>query len=365
MRTPLVHFDFMQRHVPFGREGYEVVRRSCRGLSDAELLDGVISGWLADLDGTSRAIGFAMMLYERLGQNTFVVGPRVQDLFSRTSLSKVSPDMLVPPARAFYVALADCPWRIWGGDRTLWHHVSGAYVSFTVGHSESTGDTPCNGINFCIWGGPNARSVDNADDAVLWHSINLDLWEESGEDLETFFGGSRVMSASPGASDFGDGCVSLPDDEDDLNEQREMVRHVMRTALNVCLYTSSEDPDLEVVDSAPNLDDLRRQLGRAKASGKRKKLERRIASAATGPKTRVVYIGPMFEAAPEPSRSGARGGASPDTHASPVEHTVRPHYQRYWVGSGATRRRVWKYRAMHARGSGKPDRTVTKIREPE
>jgi hypothetical protein len=367
VRTPTIHFDYFQKHVPYGREGWGMTRDSHRNITTEDLLDGVISNFLADMDGTSRTMGFQMMLYHRLGEHTYVVGPKVQDLFRRTDLSRITHDMLVPPARCFYVALADCPWRIWGGDRTRWHQVTGCYVSFTLGYSSMSGGGKANGINFCIWGRPNERSENNADDAVLWHSINLDVWRETDDDLETFFESSRVMRATAerpgewtGTSDPLDPTSSgavLPADAAGLEEQREMLRSVMRTALNVCLYTSSEDPDIETVDNSANVRELQRQLDRAKSKGKIKKLRRRITNA---PRTRIVYIGPMFETPPPASNGGPGGGGA---HATPIEHTVKPHYQRYWVGSGDSKRRVWKYRVMHTRGSGKPDRTIVKIRE--
>jgi len=366
LRTPTIHFDFFLKEVSYGHRGYEAITTSCQDITDDQMLRGVISNDLARLDGTSRAMGYAMMLYDRLGQNTFVVGPRVQELFKRTTLSKVTYEMLVAPTRAFYVALVDCPWRIWGGDRTQWHQVQGVYVSFTLGRHRDgrQGD----GINFCIWGAPNERSISNADDAVLWHSINLEEWKASEDDLEGFFEKSNVMSASADnpkgwvAEDPLNLGAALPGGDEELEEQREMLRAVMRTVLNVCLYTSSEDADVDVVDNVGNLAALRRQLGRAKAPGKRKKLERRIASA---PRTRIVNIGPMFEVTSQSAQdleklAREHGGG---THASPIKHTVMPHYQRYWVGTGDGRRAVWKYRGMYTRGSGKPERTIMKIRE--
>ena len=78
-----------------------------------------------------------------------------------------------------------------------------------------------------------------------------------------------------------------------------------------------------------------------------------------------MNIGPMFEVTPQSAQAlehlaREHGGG---THASPIAHTVMPHYQRYWVGTGDERRTVWKYRGMYTRGSGKPERTIMKIRE--
>jgi len=117
---------------------------------------------------------YAMLMYERFGQHTFVVGPRVQDLFRRTELTKVTEDMLVPPSKAFYVALPGCPWQVWGGGRTRLHEVRGVYVSFSRAVPSREAGTPSRCANFVIWGFPNERSQGPGDDAVLWHSVNLE-----------------------------------------------------------------------------------------------------------------------------------------------------------------------------------------------
>ena len=46
-----------------------------------------------------------------------------------------------------------------------------------------------------------------------------------------------------------------------------------------------------------------------------------------------------------------------------IEHGVSPHWQRYHVGSGDNRSIKWRLKGMYVRGSGKADRTITKIRE--
>ena len=369
LQTPSFHYDLMRQEVPEGWLLFEAIRRAHERLSNEDLLQGRVSKFLDELDPTSKAMCYAMLMYERFDQHTFVVGPRVQDLFRRTELTNVTEDMIVPPAGAFYVGLPHCPWKVWGGSRTRLHEVRGVYVSFSraIPHRDEDVSRRC--ANFVIWGGTNERSVGPGDDAVLWHSVNLDRCFDSGQNLEEFFRQSRVMTAKKGDEGSWDGhdpldpdpfdTSGLPEDEAVLLEQQQMLVNVLRLALNVCLYTASEEPDLEVVDPADEAADLRRQIARKKSEGKRRKLERRLQNLK---RTRIVYIGPLFEQMEEPASRGASSSLG-GTHASPIEHSVPPHYQRYWVGSEERRRRVWRYKGMYVRGTGKPDRTIVKIRE--
>lgn len=363
MRTPTFHFDYTRKKFPEGALLYELVRSRHAPLSLAELADGVCDQFLDRLDGTSRMLNYLMMLYDRFGQNSYVIGPKVQDLFRRTDLSMVLPDMVREPQTGFYLALPDCPLKIWGGQRTQWHSLSGAYVGFTRSAVERDGPRQ-RMVHFALWGAANERSLVHTDDAVLWYSMSLDEWDKSGDSLETFFRNQAVMlNREEDASAWGGFDPLDPTDREGLvpskpnvKQHQESLMEVMRIIFNLCLYLDSDEPDLEVLDARDEADKLKQEIKRKKPGGKRKKLERRLENLA---RTRVVYVGPMFEGL---TRSGARGGGTPHgTHASPVEHAVRPHWQRYWVGSGDERRQRWKLKGMYVRGSGQPVRTITKV----
>jgi hypothetical protein len=369
IRTPQLHYDYLTT-APGGAAFHGMIRKLFDRFSDAELLAGVTPGQLDELDGVSKMSHFMMTLYERFGQNTYVVGPKVQDLFRRTELSKVTPEMIKPPTKAFYIALADCPWTIWGGERTKMHHITGVYVSFTkVAQPEDGKPVPnpemheC--INILLWGQSNERSIDKFDDTVLWFSLSLDRWLAAGQDLEEFFQNHSVMTATPGdLKDWTPFSAELdpfapahvPESPSELETQRQALVNILRLVLNICLYMDSEDPEFEVVDKKDEAKKLRAEAAKKKSPGKRKKLERR---ADNMPKTKFIYVGPMYEEIATREAREPKGG----THASPNEHGVPPHWQRYWVGSGAARKTIWRHKGMYRRGSGKPDRTITKIRE--
>jgi len=380
IRNPTFHYDFLMNS-PGAHEFQEIVERQFRTFTDDELIGGTIPGFLNELDGTTRMSSYMTQLYKRFGQHTFVVGPKVQELFRRTKLAKVTPEMVTPPANAFYIAVADCPWQLWGGERTKLHNLTGIYVSFSkvfqgkqppggykVGDNLPPGVEVHDCINIMLWGEANERSLDKFDDTVLWFSISLDKWMRAGQDLETFFQNHSVMTAAaddlkdwnPTANELDPFAPAyVPGDPAALETQREMLVNVLRLVLNVCLYMGSEDPDLIVEDGRDKAKALQEKIAKKKSPGKRKKLERQLQNL---PRTRLVYVGPMFEELPD-GRTEEAGEYKGGTHASPVEHGVSPHWQRYHVGSGEDRTIKWRLKGMYVRGSGKADRTITKLRE--
>lgn len=378
IRTPTLHYDYIMG-TPGASEFHALIDKQFSSFSNDELLGGKIPEFVNTLDAVTRTSAYLMQLYKRFGQNTYVIGPRVQELFRRTQLTRITPDMIQPPVPAFYIALADCPWQIWGGERTKLHHLTGIYVSFSKvyqGRRPAPGTPPekmpelHNCINIVLWGEANERSFDKFDDALLWFSISLDRWVSAGQDLETFFANHSVMTAtSTDLKDWDPHAHELdpfaqpyiPEEEGALAAQREALVGVLRLILNLCLYMGSDDPDLDVHDWKDKEAELKKKLSSKKSPGKRKKLERQISNL---PRTRVVYVGPLFEELPGPDAAPVEGRQHQGgTHASPVEHGVAPHWQRYWVGSGADRKVKWRLKGMYVRGGGKPDRTITKIRE--
>lgn len=363
---PVIHFDSMRKTMPEGFVLYEWMKRAHSELTDQDLIDGVILGALTELDGTTKVLMHQMLFYDRFGQNTFVIGPKVRDLFCRTDLTKVTPDMIAPPAQGFYIALPNCPWKIWGGKRTGMHPLRGVYVSFM--HAFRKGSDPRMdprlakdqreyGVAFLLWGGNNEKSFGPGDDAVLFHNLSFDEWGREGADLQEFFTDQEVMKELHKVDDWREFRVDVPDSEEAdriMAHQRESLEGVLRLVVNLCLYLQSEEHDIYLDDPTIRIRNLQDQAARKKKPGKRKKIERQIESMS---RAKVIYVGPKYEE----HDSGSRTGTS---HASPVEHQVPPHYQHYWVGSGDDRRRVLKYKGMYVRGTGKPDRTVFRFREP-
>ena len=389
IRNPTFHYDFLMQS-PGAPEFQAMVARHFEGFTNEDLMAGTIPQFLNELDGTTRMSSYMLQLYRRFGQHTYVLGPRVQELFRRTQLKKITPEMIVPPVSAFYVAVADCPWQLWGGDRTKMHNLAGIYISFNKVYQ---GGAPPGGvvagalppgaevhdcINIMLWGAANERSINKFDDTILWFSISLDRWMKAGHDLETFFQNHSVMTADADSLEGADWNPRLdvlprillgepdpfrpqfvPETPEGLTSQRETLVNVLRLVLNLCLYMRSEEPDLDVQDWKDKATVLKKKIETKKSPGKRKKLERQLTSL---PRTRVVYVGPMFEELPGTGDVLVRDSQG-GTHVAPVEHGVAPHWQRYHVGSGDSRTTKWRLKGMYRRGGGTPDRIITKFRE--
>lgn len=352
LKTPQTHFDYMRKSVPEGFALHKMLMRDHAGITEPDLWNGRIMSSLAHLEGLTRHMSYAMLLYDRAGQNTYVLGPKVQDLFRRTELSRVTRDLVVPPALGIYVALPDSGLRIWGGARTGMHDLRGIYATFARSAYKNMPEVTYDGIHFLLWGPPNAGSFGPGDDAVLWFSMDLARSFGPGDDIESFFQRHAVMRANEsniagleweGGDPFAPSYEPLiPTDSAELEEQRATLVASLRIVINLCLYVSSEEPDLETNDLGQEAQRVLTEASRKKSAGKRKKMERRASQMA---KTRIVYVGPKFER----QESSADGGR---THASPAAHTVRPHWQHYWTGAGDGRRRVLVYKGMYVRGSG-------------
>lgn len=352
-RRPVVYHFTRVLKDPYIAIGFDVIKKLHQNISNEELKKGACHQYLLNLEGTARVTNYQMLLFDRFGQNTYVIGPKVQELFRRTDLTKITSAVINPPNPAFYIAVPNCPWKIWGGDRTKWHNLTGIYVSFTEAGSSEKDTKPRPGISICLWGDKNENSWDAKDDALLWFGIDFDTWKESGLNLEQHFQTNDVMNML--FSEDGGKPSAIH------QEQFEMLINVLRLIFNMCLYLETEDPDIQIETEQEEIELLRKQIASKKSNGKRKKLERKLASI---PKTRRVYIGPLFE---DYSNEKPRGDGGPShevgTTSPMIEHTVAPHWQRYWVGSGEQRRQRWTLKGMYRRGSEKAERTITTFLE--
>lgn len=358
MRLPRLHYDHMQKHLP---ELLGLARASLDGVSTENLIDGKASdSWpgLASRIGYSGSQAmFAMVMFERCHQQVYAIGPKVADALCRTDLTGVTADMLEPPAPAFYVALPDCPWYIWGGDRSQWHQVGGFYVQKTTRLLRKEYRYR-HGLHFFLWGMPNERSHGILDDAVYWFSVPID----TDEDLEKQFGTSEVRLADKTFGDFSEPeqLENLDTDDPKVRERHiQSAKNCFHLTVNMMLYLASEEADVSVLDKNTERRKVEDRIKRAKNDGKRKKLERRLENM---PRTVITYVGPAIE-----SEATSRTASSSDQsdRAAPRAHLVRPHWRHYWVGKKGEQRRVRRWIHMFERGSGEPSRIITKFREPE
>lgn len=365
MRTPLYHYDVFNKHDEF--ELLPLARQTLSSCTTAELMEGCSTDSFDrafhQLGSVAAKSGHAMVLFERHGQNIYLVGPRVADALSRTDLTGVTPEMVKPPQRSFYVALAECPWKQWGGEDTQWHRTTGIYVADGK-RGDPTTLTMRRGLHFAMWGAANERSHGPLDDILYWFSVILDSCPE-GRDLEEHFAGQDVMTTEDvfGINEpFAYGEFASADEEV-IAEQRRTVVKVFRMVINLMLYLQSEGAEIKLIDRQGQRKRIEDQIERAKSDGKKKKYRRKLDNV---PTTQITYIGPQLEGRMaehelrrvlDESEVGVR-----DERSSPRRHLVRPHWHHYWVGKGK-QKRVRRWVGLFERGKGEVERTVHKIRE--
>ncbi|MDB4278276.1 hypothetical protein N9917_01600 [Deltaproteobacteria bacterium] len=267
--------------------------------------------------GVNKALTLSFMLlaeYRQYGQQTFVVGPHLQQMFERTSLEGVPGEMLKMPFPCLYVALPECDWEIWGGV-TGWHKVTGLLVRY---------DEPSNSFTLFIWGAENENARTVGDDASFWLNLDMNEAEEMGLDVETYL--LTVMNDRERESS---------DDHDDVRveerQRREVYDKIEDTAINVSrvvfnllIYLQSQTPERtpsqKHKDQHKERKDIERQLGRIKNPNKRKTkvkhLRRRLEQLSDAT---VTWIGESIE------RTVMRGGIRHPGRKQ-IRHWVRGHW---------------------------------------
>jgi len=276
------------------------------------------------------------------GQQKFVLGQRMCEMFSLTRLDGINLDDIRLPFPTFYVHFdADLGWKIWGGNRTHWHTVRGAYVcEMDYDLMDPSYHPPHRIVNVQLWGEANEKSRRPGDDATYWMPFIDSLIQKSGaKDLEGYLDiklsqpvksgrlyGANFL-ASPSAEDY-----EVDDSEETAAAARPSVEMGVRVILNLLLYLSSENPELrrERFGEA-RVKSLQKKMRRAKKK-RREEYEGRISLA----KSTVTYVGESIESEFESmqTENSERAGIR--------RHIVRGHWHTYRVGPGrAKKTRKW------------------------
>jgi hypothetical protein len=311
----MLHFDYIQRHFSQPREmGHtvnvfldEVVNHDAGATAD-------IAGFLLEEHNfqPSQALTVdAMVKYGYYGQQTFQIGPELQEMFRQTSLKSVPREALLLPYPAFYLDLPNCPWKVWGGSRTQWHNVKGAYVMLK-------GDYLC----LVVWGGENDKSMGPGDDATVWAKISLNECFNDHGDIEKYL--DWLFDPNQGARMNNDALVEGTPDMTTHMEQKESHINLFRVAVNLALYLQTETPEVTKVTN-DRAAELAKKLERAKNPGKKKKIQRQLVKLS---KATVVKIGQSIEEKMSKLR------ASPSVKRA---QWVRGHWHRYWTGKGRSK----------------------------
>lgn len=312
-----IHYEHCMRDVPGIAHTIKNVT-SIVTVSGVPALQANITSLFADGFGVGRQQSVlleSMVRYQFAGQQAFVVGPGMRTAFEHTALDGVSYDDLHLPHEAFYIALPECSWLLWGGESTGWHTVYGLYVNRTP-----------QSIAFAVCGAENDRSTGHGDDAHAW----IRMSPPADQSLETYL--QRTLNGGPAES-----YLSQPPEE---AVQRESIVSAVRVAINLCMYLSSDAASTSTQTPAQRRAPLEVELRRKKNPGKAKVIERRIAQLSTAT---VTHVGGHYEK----QLAGTMQGT--DIR----QHIVRGHWHTYWVGEGRTKK-IRKWVLPFVRGSKDP-----------
>jgi len=312
MSEQTLHFDYIQRHFSRPREMGHTVKMFLQEVVNHD--DGAtanIAEFLRHEQGYEPSQAYsteAMVKYGYYGQQTFQIGPELQEMFCQTSLKSVPREALKLPYPAFYLDLPQCPWTIWGGSRTQWHNVKGAYVVLK-------GDY----LLLVVWGGENEKSVGPGDDATVWAKVSLDECFNEHGDMEKYL--DWLFDPSQGARMNNDAMVEGTPTIETTLEMRETQLNLFRVAVNLILYLQTETPEIKKMPNDRHAL-LTKKLAGAKNAGKKKKLQRQLVKLS---KATVVKIGLSLE------EKMAKLRSSPSVKRA---QWVRGHWHRYWTGKG-------------------------------
>lgn len=310
-----LHYDSVWPLYP--SEFHTVVEGALQSFKEhPEYVDANLSGYLLQKMGWEPSMSIAaesMAKYVHFGQQTFELGPELQEMFCQTSLASVPREALRLPYPAFYLALPECAWSIWGGPVTQWHTVYGVYVV-------EQGDS----LKLLIWGPDNELSRGPGDDATVWFHLDLTECFNKYGDLENYI--KYLLHPDNDAVMQNDSL--WPESEDTAKKQhlrmQEVYLNVIRTVVNLVLYLQTEaaEADKEV---DPRRRELRAKVANAKNPGKKKKYQRQLDNLS---KATVVKVGQSLETRMSALRS------QPGVQRA---QWVRGHWHRYWVGKGRTK----------------------------
>lgn len=239
--------------------------------------------------------------YVQQGQQVFAVGPRLQSFLHETACENVPQELLKLPYSCIYVALPECPWRLWGGPTGM-HNVAGLYLY------EHNG-----GLSVLLWGKANEKSTAPDDDASFWVHLPWDEVPSRQEDtsclnIESYL---EYLFKLPDRerSDAGMHSSMMPPEAQE--EQDKSIRSLLRFAINFVLYLNSTNIETKKGHAVlPRLGGKRKKQGPTKPS-----------------QAKVLWVGPTIEKSEQAARKQASGGGGGGTWVY-----RRGHFHHFWVG---------------------------------
>lgn len=307
---PKIYHDYLLRVQPAYRE----ILSQCD--EDLGLLNEIVGACFAR-GAASVGVGLTLLSkYRKCGQQVFVLGPKIQELFGHTDLKGVRKDYLKPPYDCFYIAIPGNKDPIWGGDHTRWHPVDGVLVYF---HAD--------GFILYLWGDENGLSRAPGDDSTYWFGINfhqvgdMDLESYVENKLRNF--DNNISRAIPGHRGI-EVAIEIPDDEKlnvIVNTAIKMVRMTINTILYLNSHGAETAPDPHSERIKREIRQLEAEAARKKRSKAKKLLNKANRKRALLSPSNIVWIAPSIE-------QDSSGDRKTIQRSPRVRHWVRGHYRR-------------------------------------
>jgi hypothetical protein len=297
VERPFIHYDEVVRG-PLERISAMGNELLARGVPKAEVDRLIQEAMARGLAATERRTFKFVHAFQASGEQVFVVGPRLQEMFVQTSLAKVPRDMIRLPYPGYYVALPSAPWRMWSRMHG-YSEIRGIYVMARD-----------YGMDLLLFG-PVRPSADSSAMNEAYVPLDVNAAYAAGLDLEDYL--VESLSRSIQAR-----MVELPTEA--LGHIVETHLNALRVVINAALYVNASgaeltaDPDRIAQRRRAILEEELRRTGKPK---KRRLLERERAklSGAT-----VTWLGRRIEdaAAAEATRAPGR---------KMRQHWVRGHWK--------------------------------------
>ena len=316
---PQIHYD------EYWNPDHERLFKQFReqGVDYKQLADAILSDSRSNM--VTAVLTVSTYAYWKNGEQVFVIGPELQELFAMTDLNKVPEWAIQFPYKSYYVALPNCPWRL-KDPLTGWHQVGGAYVR-VMQPEEFPPNYPHRGpvISLVVWGLPNENARFKGDDSVAFAKIDIGDAYDNHEGLEKYF---SAKAGAPGGEMTGTDPYMDPWKNEPLH--REAVRNVLRVIVNSAIYMNTSDALMEGDPEYARQNAARRRIedqirslemsskkGRQVRRGTEKlQKKKRYTSGAN-----VIWIGRGEEA------GKSRSSAKPSSGRKMRRHWVRGHWK--------------------------------------
>lgn len=279
----------------------------------------------------------ALFWYERFGQQSYVLGQRLQEMFKHTKLTGIEREHIKLPYKSFYVALEDSKEALWDGEDQCWHQLAGFYVVMD----------DWNTLYLYLWGKPRKNP---RDDSSAWIKFDMDVifgdhGDERYNDLEDYL---QKISADYEANSNDDAeWLAVPPKHRAKATAANLA--AARYAFNLIMYLQTQNKETKVSTPESRQAEFDAEFGKSNhRKGKAKLAKRDVAKAA---KSTVTWIGRTVE---REHRERKKAGLQP-------RQWVTGHWQHYWYGSGENKVRLPRHKQPYEKNVDSPTRIESRV----